>query len=259
MADLPDPFAFGDTTRKYPPRIVKSDADMAPPGRANPEFRDVLLGPIRKAMAEQERNAQVMPGPSSVGGCEKKLAWQILFPDQFVNLPSGWSAMKGTVLHEWYDGLCKREGWTSGLALPQSVQSITGGTLDLHHERTIVDLKAPGTYTIKEAKAGRVSVGYYDQTQVYGKGAAMLGLPVDSVGLLFVPMCGDDLNLSQYVEWDYDPDRADMVLANAERIRALGEVVPDRMALLNIMATKSDFCGASCPVFDAGHCAGHTG
>lgn len=226
----------------------------APAATLNREFRDFLLAPMYEAMGSQARNGQAKPGPSGVGGCRRKLAHQLLYQDEFVPAPSGWAAMKGTVLHAWYDELCSgREGWFSDLALPASVECITGGKLDLYVDRRIVDLKAPGTSTMKEARAGRLSNGYFVQTQVYGLGAEMLGLVVEKVGLLFVPMCGDNLDDAIYWEWDYDPSVARSALADAERIVELRKSMP-RAEVLAAMPTRSDFC-QGCAAFGK-HCAG---
>jgi hypothetical protein len=244
---------YGDPYEPTEPAWRITDSD-APPATLNREFRDVLLAPMHEAMAGHERNGQVMPGPSAVGGCRRKLAHQLLYADEFEAQPSGWAAMKGTVLHAWYERLCRPAGWFPNLALPQLSPVVAGGTLDLYVNRTVVDLKAPGTTTMKAARAGRLSNGYYAQAQVYGMGAEALGLVVEKVGLLVVPMCGDNLDDAVYWEWIYDRSVAEAALADAERIVADPR---DRAEVLASMPTKSDFC-SSCPAFGR-HCAGAAG
>jgi hypothetical protein len=248
-----EPFDTDRTANTW--RITDSDA---PPATLNREFRDVLLAPMRKAMAEHPRNHQAQAGPSDVGGCKRKLAHQLLYADEFEAAPSGWASMKGTVLHAWYDGLVRQPGWFSDLALPQSVACVAGGTLDLYvaPARTVIDLKFPGTASHKAARAGRLSSGYYVQLMTYGLGLEQLGMAVEKVGLLVVPMCGDNLDDAIYWEWEFDRAVAEAALADAERIVELGRTT-DRAEVLASMPTKSDFC-SSCPAFGR-HCAGAAG
>lgn len=233
---------------------------IVPPGRTNPTMRDLLLSPIRRDMANQQRNAQVKPGPSSVGGCQRKLAFAILYPELKVATPSGWAATKGTVLHAYADRLVKADplcdDWKSDLKLPAVIEAVAGGTLDLWVNNTIVDLKFPGDWSLKKVTAGEVSFSYYAQTQVYGLGAEMLGLNVHTVGLLFLPMGGDDLDRTIYTEWDYHRPTAIKLLGEAERIRREGQA-GDRRAILDAATTKDDWC-SSCDALLAGMCPGET-
>lgn len=233
---------------------------IVPPGRTNPTMRDLLLSPIRRDMANQQRNAQVKPGPSSVGGCQRKLAFAILYPELKVSTPSGWASTRGTVLHAWYDALVKSDPecatWKSNLKLPSVVEAVTGGSLDLFVGTTVVDEKYPGDWSMKKVTAGEVSFTYYGQIQTYGLGAEMLGLTVERVGLLFVPVAGDDLDRTIYLEWDYDRPTAIKLLSEAERIRREGQA-GDRRAILDAATTKDDWC-SSCDALLAGMCPGET-
>lgn len=235
---------------------------IVPPGRTNPTMRDLLLGPLKRDMANQQRNAQVKPGPSSVAGCQRKLGFQILYPELKVHHASGWASYKGTVLHALYDRLVETDplcqDWKHDLALPAVVEAVTGGSLDLFIGTTVVDEKYPGDWSFKKAAAGEVNFGYYGQLQVYGLGAEMLGFTVERVGLFVAPMSGDDLDRTIYTEWDYDRPTAIRLLGEAERIRQSGlEPEADRRAILDGLATKDDWC-STCDALLAGMCPGET-
>lgn len=267
MADTPDPFATSG--KVWPARYVADESSLAPSSDGDEDYRAELLAPIKATMRSFPRSAQIKPGPSEIGGCERKLAHKILFGQTEPSM-TGWAATKGTVLHDWLDKrIFARHGdrledgkprWKSNLRVRSVSAVVGGGTLDLADmlTGTIVDFKAPGTNTMKEAKAGRISAGYWTQLQTYGLGMTLQGMDVRRVGLLYLPMCGDSLDEAIWRSWPYDESVGRAALANAERIHALGQVVPDKVALLGIMSTKSDFCG-TCPVLLASRCAGHTG
>jgi len=222
------------------------------------DVRDRLLAPFRRAMAADERDRQVEPGPSGVGGCARKLAHRILFPEQIEAEASGWAATRGKVLHAWAASIVgpeiERNGWMVNLELPKIVWSVTGGSADLYIPGRIVDLKFPGDWSWKRIVKGYRSPASLAQLQVYGLGAKMLGLQVDAVGLLVLPP-NDKFDDTVYEEWPFDEEEAWRLLDTAELHRIHGR---GRRAdyLSEVADLQDDYC-SKCPARKNGHCRGY--
>lgn len=224
-------------------------------------YRGELLQIVQAKIDEHERSQQFQVGPSEIGGCETKLAWKLAYGgagDQ----QGGWAAHKGTVLHAWLDDTFKgadrfmpdgTQRFYSDLKVPPTSPHVNGGTLDLYDKllQRIIDWKLPGDWTMKNVRNGNLSDGYYVQANTYAYGMEEDGFPVTSVGLMFLPMCGDDLHGMARGAilriWDYDRQIAIDAQANVARIKNMIEAVGPRRTM-EVLPKKSDFC-SNCPAF----------
>lgn len=233
----------------------------APASAPDKIYRDELLQIMQAKIDEHPRSAQIEIGPSEVGGCMRKVAWKLAYGGD-TDKEGGWAAHKGTLIHAWLDETFKGAArfmpdgglrFHSDMKLPKAHRDVNGGTLDLYDllTQTVIDWKAPGEWTIKAVRGGKVSWGYYAQCQIYGYGLERLGYPVSRVAIMYLPMCGDDLHSiargAILLTWPYDPQVALDEFAGVERIKTMLSVAPVRK-VLEVMETKSDFC-ANCPAF----------
>lgn len=234
-----------------------------PPGEicTDQPYRDELLAIIQLAIDEHPRSAQAMPGPSEIGGCERKLAWKLAYGANG-DREGGWAAHKGTLAHSWLDQVFKRtdrlmpdgsQRFHSDMKLAQVSPYVNGGTLDLYDRlyKRVIDWKVPGDGTMKKARSGTVARGYRVQGDTYALGLERMGYEVASVGLMYLPQCGDDLksmaNGAVLRTWTYDRDNALAALANVERIQRMLTVASPQK-VMSVLPTLSDFC-QSCPAF----------
>lgn len=225
-------------------------------------YKRELLTIIQRKIDEHPRSAQVKLGPSEIGGCEVKIAWKLSYGGDSER-EGGWAAHKGTLLHKWLDedvfGLGPSlmpdgsQRWFSDLKLAPVVEWVNGGTLDLYDAlfQTVVDWKAPGDWTMKNVRNGKLSEGYFVQAMIYGYGLEEAGHKVSRVALMFLPMCGDELHGAArgavFRYWDYDRQVAIDALNNVDRIQKMIDVA-GVSKVMEVLPKKSDFC-SSCPAF----------
>jgi hypothetical protein len=243
---------------------------VVPVPKVDEIYKRELLTIIQRKIDEHPRSAQIQVGPSEIGGCEVKLAWKLTYGGDSER-EGGWAAHKGTLLHGWLDtdvfGVRLPEAladgpsfmpdgtqrWFSDLKLAPIVKWVNGGTLDLYDKlyETVIDWKAPGDWTMKNVRNGKLSEGYYVQAMVYGLGLEEAGHRVSRVSLMFLPMCGDELHGSArgavFRYWDYDREVAMAALDNVRRIKSMVDVV-GLQKVMEVLPRKSDFC-SSCPAF----------
>lgn len=232
-----------------------------PPPEVDELYRREILGMIQARIDEHPRSSQAMIGPSEVGGCPTKVAWKMHYGGSS-DREGGWAAWKGTVLHKELDDIFKStdrrmpdgsQRFFSDLKLRQVSPLVNGGTLDLFDlmTRTVIDWKAPGDWTMRAVRGGKLSPAYFIQSQVYALGLEEMGYPVARVGLAFLPMCGDDLwgsaRGSIFRFWPYDRTYALGALDYVRRINDMIEVA-GITKVLEVLPKRSDFC-SSCPAF----------
>lgn len=223
----------------------------------DPLYLQELLTIIQRGIDKHPRSAQALPGPSEIGGCERKLAWKMGYGGAD-GQPGGWASHKGTVMHKWLDWLINDQNirlpngtprFLSDIKVQQIVPEVAGGTADLFDvlRGTVVDWKLPGDATMQKARAGNPSRGYYLQASVYGLGLQRMGFQVNEVAICFMPMAGDQLHGKAVLQsWPFSEEDAWAALRNAQRIKRMTEVAPMRR-VLEILPTMSDFC-QGCPV-----------
>lgn len=234
-----------------------------PAADPEPMYRNELLAIIQAEIDAHPRSHQKEVGPSEIGGCQTKLAFKLAYGGGGGG-SGGFAAAKGSVLHAWLDehvfgadGVPRMpdgsQRFYSDLKLDPVSPHVNGGTLDLYdrlHE-IVIDWKLPGDWTMRAVRNGTTSEGYYVQTQVYGLGLEEMGRPVSRVGLMFIPMCGDDLHGHArgaiLKTWPYDRALALDRIDNVRRIKDMLDVAgPARV--LEVLPKTSDFC-VSCPAY----------
>lgn len=235
---------------------------VVPEPKFDPIYRRELLGVIQAAANANQRNAQQEIGPSGVGGCETKIAFGLAF-GAASDGDNGWAAHKGTVLHAWLDTTFTAserlmpdgsQRFMTEMKLESSAPGlISGGTVDLYDRlyQRVVDWKAPGDFTMDKVRSGNYSEGYYVQSMVYGYHLSLMGHPVATTSLAFLPMAGDDLwgdrRGAIFAYWDFDPRVAIDAINNVRRIKTIIDLVPFSQAVKSgALDTRSDFC-QSCP------------
>lgn len=228
-------------------------------------YRGELLKIMQMKIDEHPRSHQIQIGPSEIGGCASKVAFKVTYGgDGGEDDKGGWAAHKGTLIHAWLDETFKgaerfmpdgSQRFFSDLKLDPVCEHVNGGTLDLYDllYQRVIDWKAPGDWSMKQVRGGKTSVGYYVQTMVYGYGLEKTGWPVSDVGIMWLPMNGDDLHGTAHGSilrlWDYDRQVAIEAL---ERVRAIKRLVAKYgfAAAFDMLEKTSDFC-SGCPAFHA--------
>lgn len=237
---------------------------IVPDAKQDGIYRGELLKVIQHKIDEHPRSQQVQIGPSEIGGCASKVAFKVTYGGSGDDDEGGWAAAKGTVLHAWLDETFKgvdrfmpdgSQRFFSDLKLPPIIDDVNGGTLDLYDflYHRVIDWKLPGDWSMKQVRGGKVSVGYYVQTQVYGLGLKRTGKPVSEVGIMWLPMNGDDLHGvargAILKLWDFNEEVALEALERVKAIKRLIEVV-GFAAAFDMLEKTSDFC-SGCPAFHA--------
>lgn len=233
---------------------------------------------ILAKMADSTRSAQAAPGPSEIGGCERRLAHRMVYgaKDRREDA-SAWRPQVGTFGHTglagWFgpqrtedfntlrDGLMA-QGEPSRWMPDVRVTSPIAGTLDLYDRATstVIDFKFVGITTLKAARKGQISDKYRTQLALYGLGMAQAGHDVKTLALWFLPSAGS-LDDAHYEEWSYDERVAWAAVAKRDRIAAVISEAraegSDPASILPLMSTTEDYC-RSCPALGA-HCSGAKG
>lgn len=248
-----------------------------PPATSDPFYRQELLGHIQAVIDEHPRSAQAQVGPSEIGGCQSKLAWKLAYGGES-HRQGGWAAHKGSVLHGWLDQAVFSKGpslmpdgtqrWHSDMKLNPVCEWVNGGTLDLYDrlQQCVIDFKLPGQHTMDSVRGGKLSVGYFIQSQVYGLGLEKMGYPISKTALLFLPMAGDDIHGTARGAvlriWDYDRAVAEEAIERVAATKRLIDKVGPQEAIA-MLPKISDFC-SSCPAHASSNdrravCPGVTG
>lgn len=233
-----------------------------PPAKQDNIYRAELLTIIQSKIDEHPRSRQTQIGPSEIGGCASKVAFKVTYggDGEGDDKPGGWAAARGTVMHAWLDEIYKDTDrlmpdgsprFLSDLKLAPVSEHVNGGTLDLYDAlyQRVIDWKCPGSWSAKQVRGGKVSMGYFLQTQVYGYGLESAGYPVSDVGIMWLPM--DTAALHQTANgailklWDYDRQLAVDAL---ERVAAIKRLVAQFgfAAAFDMLDKTSDFC-SDCP------------
>lgn len=236
---------------------------VVPKPMFDPLYRAELLGVIQAAANANQRNFQYMIGPSGIGACERKMAFQIAYGAQSDG-DNGWASHKGTVLHGWLEETFSAsdrlmpdgsQRFLTEIKLDSSAPDvISGGTCDLYDRlyQRVVDWKCPGDFTMQKVRSGDWSESYYLQAQVYGYHLSLMGHPVSTVALAMLPMGGDDLWSERrgaiFAYWDFDAQVASDAIERPRRIRTMLDLSPSPSKVIDAMNTRSDFC-SSCPAY----------
>lgn len=211
--------------------------------------------------ARAPRSLQQNIGPSEIGSpCDRQIAYRVAgIPE--VNLRQDpWAAIIGTAIHRWLQEAVDQ--WVNLQDGPQrlfteielDLDSLITGHCDLYdaETETVIDWKTVGPNALKDVEAGRISVGYMIQTQIYGYLFVQQNIPVKRVALVFIPRAS---SLNRLRVWSAVYDET-VALTALERVyRIASEVI--NWDLLNqshrwasVSAEGGDHCGF-CPWFEA--------
>lgn len=227
---------------------------IVPAPDRDPEYREELLTLFQEAMDRHPRGKQQMLGPSEIGGCPRKIAFKIKYGVGDGGR-QGWAAHKGVQLHKWaHEEVFDRQAprFLSDLSLPQVVDWVHGGTLDLIDTRppvTVIDFKFPGDPSIEKARRGKPPEDYFVQVQAYAAGAMKSGIPVERVALFYAPMCGDDLHGAAkgavLLTWPVD---LKVAIDHFREIKRIQDLVSEKPfgEVMELLPTKDSFCHG-CP------------
>jgi hypothetical protein len=225
-------------------------------------LRHRLIEIIQWQDRRSPRSLQQNIGPSEIGSpCDRQIAYRVAGVPEINLHQDPWAAIIGTSIHRWLqeavDEWVKHE--TAGnqklfTEIELNLDGLITGHCDLYdaESETVIDWKTVGPNALKDVEAGRISVGYMIQTQLYGYMFSQLDIPVKRVALVFVPRAS---SLNRLRVWSalYDPTVAKTALARLYRI---AQQVMD-LDLLNqshiwaqVPAEGGDHCGF-CPWFEA--------
>ncbi len=226
-----------------------------------------LVDVIRAGMQERERAPMGNIGPSMLGGCERKMGYQLAFGSDGYRDDDSWLATIGTAGHAWLDDVIKRQVEPDGTRRWYGSKWITipvRGVIDVYdaHRREIVDFKIVGATTLGKARKGEVDRKYDVQLDVYGVGMIAAGYAVDKVAALFLPKT-QGLGKAVWYSRPLDVGRAVAAVSRKNEVAAVvgyalqnapGSTSAIAEALDSLTPTE-DFCG-SCHALRAGYCKG---
>lgn len=217
--------SFADLSN-LPPVPERRGADVA-------VLRNELTSVILDAAAGSPRSQQKRIGPSEVGNpCDRRLGYRLLDVDKIDDTP-GWRPTVGTAVHEWLalTFADANAAWREDAGVESTrwlvehrvdVGDDITGSCDLYDRvtATLIDWKIVATSTIKNAKANGPSEQYRVQAHLYARGWTRRGLPVDTVGIYFLPSSGE-LHEGHLWTEPYDESVATTALERLSQIRAL--------------------------------------
>jgi len=179
-----------------------------------------LVKIINDAGTYAPRSKQKAIGPSEAGQeCTRKLAYKLLdWNESNVSSGSNWSAQVGTAIHAHLASIFEK---LDDYEVEQRVTIRAGlsGTVDLFHipSGTVIDWKTTNNVDSKRRNPSNQNLV---QVQLYGYGKATLGVQVNKVALIYLPVTGslDDLHVELH---DYDEGIALAALARIDNIYTL--------------------------------------
>lgn len=228
---------------------------------------DELKYKIMYAAANAPRSLQTQIGPSQVGTpCDRKLALMVTETASLdMRGSASWASTLGTAMHGWLQETFMMDNVNNSSAgnIPRwlvemrvNVGEIDGkpclGNADLYDRVTcgVWDWKLTGTKTIQKAKANGPARNYRVQAQLYGRGFIRRGVPVDYVGIAYLPRNGSTVGDGFFWAEPYNPELAESALQRASALSvAMRTAGPN--VLLPALATQDDYC-TSCPWFVPG-------
>lgn len=236
------------------PRLDPAEMHLgASPSLVTAELRATIEDTIRA----HPRSLQRKIGPSELGTpCTRKLAYKLTDTEPVVS-HTAWRPVIGTAVHSWLaeafvqvklpDGRPRylvetrvHCGDIRGVALT--------GTCDLYDRVTgsVIDWKIVGPSSLRAAKAG-VRDAYRLQVQLYALGFTRRGLPVENVGIAYLPSTGELHDM--HVAWfPYDPRDAEKAIETADGLMFAIETL-GRETMFAALPTADDYC-ATCPFLD---------
>ena len=236
---------------------------------------DEYLEAIGRTISNHPRSLQKRIGPSEVGqSCARRLGYKLLDHAEREQKPN-WKATIGTAVHSWLEHAFQAENarwvraggverWVTETRVTVGATKTLGkitGSCDLYDRvtGTVLDHKVVGPAQLRHYKADGPSEQYRTQAHLYGRGVHLLGLPVETVGICFLPRNGELRDAFLWHE-PWDEQIALQGLERLEGIAATCNMLGD--AALAMLPTADVWC-INCPFFKAGStdprdgCPGH--
>lgn len=224
------------------------------------QIRAELVGVIEAAILGAPRSHQAKVGPSEIGTpCDRRLGYRVLGTEK-VNDRPGWRPTVGTAVHSWLADTfaVANRAWREQTGIEATrwlvemrvdVGDDITGSCDLYDRQTatLIDWKIVATTTLRSAKASGPSEQYRTQAHLYGRGWGRRGLPVDRVGIFYLPSSGE---LSEGHLWTeaYDETVATAALERLGRIQALAAAFGEKA--IAVLPTEVDESACRyCPWF----------
>jgi hypothetical protein len=217
-----------------------------------------LKAMLRQHASSHPRHLQIQLGPSEVGHpCSRKLAQGLLgmprINPQYDPLPSyiGVAAHAKMEDAARYDNAQRTARGEPIRWIPEqrvTIREDLSGTCDLYdiETATVIDYKFPGTTSMTEYRKNGPSRTYRVQAHLYGAGYKRLGLPVNKVGIWFLPR-GGQLATSLLWQEDYDQAIVDATLAHIDNVMILAQELdvenhPERWQFFPRTAAMCSYC-----------------
>ena len=187
------------------------------------------------------RNMQKRIGPSGLAHpCDACLGHMILGHRKRRERGDGWLTFLGTCLHAGMEAALKAYNADIGRERFLIEQTVTVGTvggveitgsMDAYDtdEDVVIDWKLVGDKTLARAPAET----YLGQIDLYGKGAANMGLSPKQTLIMYLPRNQRFMWLGRPVMRDWGPANAEAVIARADRIAGLVVGNPAAIGWLN--------------------------
>lgn len=234
-------------------------------GEPNVRLLEDIKDFIVKAEAERPRSLQKTLGPSEAGHpCERQLAYKINNARSSSTEAKGYNTHKdpmaailGTAAHAWMEEAAKtankrigRVRWITEQRVvvrpaAEGVEELAG-SCDLYDvdTKTCIDWKFPGATAYSGYAKTGPSEQYRGQAHLYGQGYLNLGLPVESVAIMFISRTGSLRQMNLWRE-PYNQNLVDTILKRLDHVENLLDkykVDEEPSNLLRIPTTSGNYC-----------------
>lgn len=207
-------------------------------------LRSEIVSTIEAAIVGAPRSKQRAIGPSEMGHpCDRRIAYRLAGVGT-VNDRPGWRPTVGTAVHTWLaetfavaNEKWRQETGNEGtrwlvemrVEVGEAGGEVITGSCDLYDRvtATLIDWKIVAATTLREAKANGPSEQYRRQSHLYGRGWTRRGLPVDTIGVYYLPSSGE-LHEGHLWTEPYDEQVAVDTLERANNLAALTTTFGDK-------------------------------
>jgi hypothetical protein len=206
------------------------------------EIQELLMKALTDYDKSKPRSQQVRLGPSSIGGCRRKV-WYTLQGEEKTNPTIKLPALMGTAIHTLIETAISKIDWDNEYQLEREVAF---GDLMGH-----IDLFIPSVGAVVDWKTTKKSgLNSFPKTQqrwqvqLYGYLLSKNGEEVKTVSLVAIPRDGDERDIKIHTEL-YDEAIALEALAWLEDVKARTEI-PEPEQYANFCNLYCSYYGDKC-------------
>lgn len=237
------------------------------------DLKDDLTRLISSTIDAHPRSQQRTPGPSELGTpCQRRLGYKLLDTDPSnTDRGAAWKPTVGTAVHTWLQQACQRYNDTHRFDRYYLEQRVLVGQVNGQDVRgncdaydrataTVIDWKVVGKDSLARYRIDGPGQQYEEQAHLYGRGFTLLGLPVSTVAIVFLPQNGELRDMHVWSQ-PYDEQRALACLNRADGIAALTTALGrDALPLLPTADAFCQYCPYRLPAATdpTEACPGHT-